>query len=171
MQFRDFLVADKTISSPGVWSNKKMPRTGGKFPLSKNHSFRLGTNWRWRVVDLTAGTSDFRLLIAYHEHKQQYLAALGVSNLSDTLVLARLEYHGTHPGWHLHAYCNGSEQRHWGRMSYPEMVRLPSGKKRHRRMDFSINDSDALDLATKFFRIDGLKPEPAKPGNLELWPK
>jgi hypothetical protein len=170
VRLREFLCADKNVTSRGVWADKKMPKTGGKFPLSKNHSYRLGLGWRWRVVELSCEITDFRLLIAFRASRQQYIAALGVVRGYDTLVLASLEYHATHAGWHVHGYCGDPEGVHWGRMRYPDMIRLPAGNKRHRRMSYSVDDISAVTIAASFFRIEDLKPDPPQPATLSLFP-
>lgn len=77
-----------------------MPKAA--FPLSKNNSFKLGAGWDWCVFEVSNGATDFRLLVAYHRGKSEYLAWLGLVSGSDTALLARLEYHRSHLGWHVH---------------------------------------------------------------------
>jgi hypothetical protein len=169
MQLRDFLAAEKTVDDAGAWSDKKMPKTGGKFPMTKNRSYRLGSGFRWRVAEITAEGAKFRLLIAHNPWKEQYVAALGVASGGDTLVLARLEYHGTHRGWHVHGYCGMSDANHWGRMNYPDMVRIPDGKSRHRRIDYRVDDDEAVSIAADFFRIVDLKPPAPRWVQTSIW--
>ena len=77
-----------------------MPKTA--FPLSKNNSFRLGIGWDWCVHHVAGKSGEFRLLIAYHRGKSDYLAWLGQIVGNDTAILARLEFHKSHLGWHVH---------------------------------------------------------------------
>ena len=49
----------KVIASIGPWnSGKRMPRTA--FPLSKSHSYPLGTSFDWCVVELRGGSGEYR---------------------------------------------------------------------------------------------------------------
>lgn len=169
MLLREFLSSDKSITDYGQWSDKKMPKSGSRFLLTKNKGYHLGAAWRWRVVDIHANATDYRLLVAYHATKQNYVCALGVNQLSDTLVLARLEYHSTHPGWHVHACCVQNEARHRGRWGYPEMRRLPRKGRYCRRTTFITSDADAMTIAARHFRIDDLRPRGVQT-DLDLWP-
>lgn len=130
-----------------------MPKTNSRFPLSKNRGIRLGAGWTWTVLNLSAGNKDFRMLIAYHVGKENYQAVLGYEFDADTHVIACLEYHGTHAGWHVHGCCSAPEKMNVGRMRYPDMKRLPSGKSKHRRIDFGVTESAALKPAVDFFKL------------------
>lgn len=78
--------------------------TRSSFPMSKSRSkaYRLGSAWRWRVVTFSAGGADYRLLVAFRTDKEQFMAKLGLDDSGDMKIVASLEFHGTHPGWHLH---------------------------------------------------------------------
>ncbi|WP_340314425.1 hypothetical protein [Rhizorhabdus argentea] len=85
-----------------------------EFPLSKNHSFRLGTGWDWCVHELSSNETPMRLLIAYHAGKHEYLAWLALVSDTDQGLIARLEYHASHLGWHVHLKPNNLDQLSWG---------------------------------------------------------
>jgi len=160
MSLRTFIRARKTIEDAGAWSDKRMPKTGGKFPLTKNRSLRVGAiGWRWRVVLLSAGANRYRLLITYHKAKGTYLAALGLECAQDTLVLGCLEYHATHVGWHMHGCCVDTDNRNSGRLRYPEMIRVPSPKQKHRNANQELTDASSLEIAARYFRIRGLRDD------------
>src|SRR3546814_13774424 len=63
--------------------------------------------------------------------------------------IAQYEFHGTHPGWHVHASCEDDvEGLPQGVMRHPGQRRLPSPRGYHRDMIFAAHDDDhALDLA------------------------
>jgi hypothetical protein len=91
----------KYIEDPGSWKAGKMPKTA--FPLSKSHSYQLGSNWEWRVCLLSCDEGfRYRLLVAFDAAKQQYRAWLGLEIGNDLAILARLEFHPDHKGWHCH---------------------------------------------------------------------
>jgi hypothetical protein len=170
MRLKEFLFAPKSIVDKGAWSDKKMPKTGGKFPLSSSRSYRLGGRWRWRVVELKVGIREFRLLIAYRQSKQQYLAILGDFSGKDTLILASYEYHSTHAGWHVHGSCAEPDDSQLGKMRHAGMRRFPRGNKRHRKLSYGVDDSSAITIAAKFYKIQGLGPDPVPPQTLNLFP-
>lgn len=73
------------------------------FPLLKtSRGYRIGPQWDWCVFGLIAGAERFRLLIAFEPAKEQYQAWLGLEDSEDQALLARLEFHPTHRGWHCH---------------------------------------------------------------------
>ena len=87
----------------------------GDFPLFKNRSFRLGTGWEYCVHQLAQdGVDDMRLLIAFNPGKRDYLAWLAIASDVDQVVVARLEYHASHLGWHVHLKPKRLDALSWG---------------------------------------------------------
>ena len=154
MSLREFIKADKTVTDFGAWSDKKMPKAGNKFPLTKARSFRVGTpGWRWRLLHISAGGQNYRLLVTYHPAKENFIALLGVELGTDTMVLGVLEYHSTHRGWHFHGCCKAADTSHAGRLRYPGMERVPKGDSFHRDKSFNIDDDSAYETVKKYFRL------------------
>ncbi|GGI21057.1 hypothetical protein [Oxalicibacterium faecigallinarum] len=153
MSLKQFRSLPKVITAVGKWSDKKMPKTGNGFPLSKSRVIRLGGGWHWRIMGLEAAGRECRLLIAFHSAKENYLAALGYVRGSDTEVIGVLEFHGTHPGWHIHGCCKPGRPENVGRMRYTEMVRLPDAKEYHRNTEFRVHEYDALEPAIRHFGL------------------
>src|SRR5580704_14792755 len=115
----------KSVLESGKWHDGKMPRTA--FPLSKSHSYSLGNSWCWAVWRLAASERQFRLLIAFEVAKEQYQAWLGLEAGADQAVLARLEYHPSHRGWHCHLKIGELNEVSWGVVKQPktrEVVKL-----------------------------------------------
>ena len=110
---------------------------------------------------------SFSIVIAFHEGKELYAAHLVQPvGHDDSLVLASLEYHGTHPGWHLHVNCSGdSSKNNVGRLRYPAQRRIPDGKKIHRDRKIPITQVAALEPVIVFFRVDMSSSN----GSLPLW--
>lgn len=130
--------------------------TPSAFPLSKrrSRSFRLGSAYRWRIIQFQALGNSFRLLAAYNLEKQQYRATLALDEGRDMSVIASYEFHGTHPGWHLTAACGDIAEVPKGVMIGPWQKRLPKARDFHRKIDFTVSDDNtALDVAAKFFRL------------------
>lgn len=91
--------AKVAVTSDG-WKTGKMPKSA--FSLSKNNSFRLGAGWDWCIHHVAHSSNNLRLLIAFHAGKNEYLAWLAIDTGKDLGLIARLEYHATHDGWHVH---------------------------------------------------------------------
>lgn len=163
MPIRGFIRSKKTVIDAGQWSDAKLPRTGGPFPLSKNRSFRLGASWRWRAVKIEIDGKQFRVLITVHEHKQQFVAYCGAVIGTDMFVIGRLEYHATHPGLHVHGCCKPSQPEWFGRTGHGGLARLPEGKAHHRRTTMVVSRESALQAVADVFCIAGLMPPPPAP--------
>jgi hypothetical protein len=108
MWARQFVRTPKTITQAGNWRCGALDPKGkmGKdqFPLAKGRSFQLGNQWHWRVDHWSAGTANGRLLIAYHLGKGNYLAWASLERgPKEFAVIACLEFHGDHDGWHIHS--------------------------------------------------------------------
>lgn len=158
MSLRAFIRARKVIVDQGAWSDKRMPKTGGKYPLTKTRSLRVGAvNWRWRVIRLGAGSNEYRLFVGYNTAKREFHSVVGLDlGESTTLVLGRLENHATHPGLHMHGCCQAADKRNSGRTNYPDMVRMPTAKQNHRLKNQTLSDGAAIEIVARYFRIRGL---------------
>lgn len=145
----DAIIARKTLLEDVDWQGGKMPRTA--FPLSRSHTYQLGKGWRWCVLTLTDDGRRFRLLVAYEKSKSQYRAWLGLESGTDQALLARLEYHPSHRGWHCHVKKGDIADVGCG------VVRHSSARERVRlcadTADFAVNDSDALAIACRIFNV------------------
>jgi hypothetical protein len=140
----------KTLVESGKWHGGKMPQTA--FPLSKSHTYYLGSGWRWTVVKVAASNRAFRLLVAYEPAKAQYQAWLALEAGSDQALLARLEYHPTHRGWHCHVKKGLLKEVPVGIVKQPrtrEGVRLCNDDS-----PFNVTEVDALGIACRAFNID-----------------
>jgi hypothetical protein len=151
---QDIRSADKVISDWGKWQVGSMPPAA--FPLSKRRgrSLRVGSSYKWRVILFSACGESCRLLIVYNADKEQYRATLAIERDRDMIVIASLEFHGTHPGWHLHGACGDIEKLPLGSMRGPLQRRFPGPRTTHRRHHFAAtSEGAALDVAAKFFRL------------------
>lgn len=163
MSIRGFIRSKKTVVDTGQWSDAKLPKTGGPFPLSKNKSFRLGGLWSWRAVKVESEGKQFRILIAVQEDKQQFVAYCGTLIGTDMFMTARLEYHATHPGLHIHGCCQPSQPEWFGRTGHKGLTRLPDGKAHHRRTTMVVSRESVLQAVADTFCIYGLIPPPPEP--------
>jgi hypothetical protein len=136
---QDIRSASKTNVDWGKWESGKMPRAFFPLSLPRNRSFRLGSRYRWRVIQFQALENTFRVLVAFHIDKEQYRATLALERGRDLSVIASYEFHGTHPGWHLLAACGDVESVPVGMMRGPWQRRFPNARQYHRQTEFGVD--------------------------------
>jgi hypothetical protein len=128
-----------------------MPRNA--FPLSKSKGYALGVDWNWCVHRLRSQAGVFKLLIAFHPGKEEYRAWLAIEDRTDAALLARLEYHSTLHGWHIHVRTS--------QLSDVARGVVKESRARERRRDctrsnptFGISKLDAVSLAFRVFNVE-----------------
>jgi hypothetical protein len=58
----------KAVIALGQWqSGKRMPKSA--FPLSKSHSYPLGSSFEWCIIELQGDGRNYRLLVAFDPAK------------------------------------------------------------------------------------------------------
>lgn len=72
------------------------------FPLSHKGKIKLGKAWQWCVHTVADDARSYRILVAFDAGKNQYWAWLGAIFGTDQAVIARVELHSSHDGWHCH---------------------------------------------------------------------
>jgi hypothetical protein len=157
MRPKDLVRLPKVVIEAGSWKvvtgRAKMPTTA--FPLSKNFSVQLGRNYHWRVDVVRARDVDYRILTAYQPDFEEYRSWLAVPRGNAHTVVAQLEFHGTHPGWHCHIACCDVDDVEVGQGHPRSAMRFPGGNNKHRRLNFDMTDSVALAKAFNFFSVTG----------------
>ena len=106
----------------------------GDFPLARRTAIILPRGHHWRVDTLDAK---------------------GVAREGLLVIIARFEYHGTHPGWHCHLPCCDVAEIEPAQPLHRQFVRLPKAESRHRRMVFDLTEASALAAAFRFYRVTG----------------
>lgn len=90
-----------------------------------------------------------RLLIAFNAGKRDYLAWLTLAEGHDQAILARLEYHASHLGWHVHLKPKVAAKVSWGVVKQPGERLVDCNSDR----DPALSKSDAEALAFRIFNI------------------
>jgi hypothetical protein len=160
MRVAEVMRSPKVVTDWGKWSNDTMGKQ--VFPLSKRKGacLRYGASHRWRLIRFNALGRSFRLLVAYRQDVDEFKAHLAVEQDSDMTVLCSWEYHGTHPGWHMHVCCNDDSKITPGVFHAVGTMRLPAAKTRHRLLKYpgvgfvKMNDNAALTVTQERFRLD-----------------
>lgn len=120
------------------------------FPLSHKSKIRLGKSWNWSVHKLEDGQRLYRLLVAFEPSKNQYWAWLGVAFDNDQAVIARVELHASHDGWHCHWKTGAIEDVGRG------FVNAPYGKERRHDCgdhNVTVGKANAFGLAYRLFNV------------------
>jgi hypothetical protein len=152
VKLRRVINGAKTITDAGSWkAGTKMPKT--VFPLSRAGSFKVTSRFNWRVISFECMGEKFKLLVYYRTDIESFHADLGREVGGDMLVMARYEFHATHPGWHMHCLCD-STGKVAGRSGGTDR-RMPRVGEFHKQCVFGVaTDRQAYEKAVKIFRLD-----------------
>jgi hypothetical protein len=152
MKTRRVVRSEKAATEWGDWKPGPIPKR--EFPLSKQKGsvYSLGASWRWRVGRFSVGAEKYRVLIVFRPDLEKLSAWLGSEQDQDMTPLVRFEYHGHHPGWHVHTACGKEDLLHPGRMNQLNR-RIPKRSAGHNRMTFGVTEQNAVDIVSKAFRL------------------
>lgn len=154
MRLRHIIPADKDVWDWGkATGGMRMPNSAFPVSRARGNFYRLGNSYTWQVVRFRALGQEFRLLIAFHLAKEQYRATLAVEAEKDLRIVASYEFHGTHPGWHVHAACGPLDQVPPGLRRGPWQRTLPKARQPHRRLVYGVTEKNALARAAKFYNL------------------
>lgn len=87
----------------------------------------------WRSVVAKAGEHRFMVFAQVQEARENFKACLAVEHESEWRVLVRMEFHGGHPGLHIHDWCSNDDPPVGGR-SFEAPYRRPLARSRHRQL-------------------------------------
>ena len=147
MRVRSLIRQDKILTDDTGWrSDDLQPRYAPVFP--KTIPTRSG--WEWRSGRCESDSRRFFLLVKCNLSRGNWKATLMLETVDGTSVVARYEYHASHPGLHAHVHCDrgGVEI---GTAGLDQLDRLPDGDY-HRRVQSWTKDG-FWNSAKKFFRI------------------
>jgi len=155
---RAAIAARKRITEPGAWKlitgTSKMPKTA--FPIGTNYPVTFTRNWHWRVDRITGPSAEnYRLLTAFNGNIEEFRAWFALEIGKSTTLLARYEFHGSHPGWHCHAPCDDVGTNDLGALRTRGCRRFPLSGRFHRSLEFDTTSEErALTRSFLFYRID-----------------
>lgn len=121
----------------------------------KTRKYSLGSSYSWRIGKFYIGEQYFRVWVRFRADVEQYAAILGLEDSGDMTVLARYEFHGTHPGWHVHAACKNEQSIVSGRLFSQLHSRFPLGSGFHRSTEFRVTEENAAAIAVDKFGLYG----------------
>jgi hypothetical protein len=156
VRLKQIIRGPKEDISWGEWRAGHVPRK--EFPLSrlKSKVYKIGPSYHWRIGRFSQGGNSYRVWVKFRPDLENYAAVLGLEQSDgDMVVLARYEFHGSHPGWHVHAACKNVRDIEPGRLHSPLHSRMPRRGGRHRDDRFGVTLLSATDKAVKKFRLYG----------------
>lgn len=147
MQLRDVIGAKKANIKINAW--KDTPPKKSDFPMlrKRKDAFPLTKKWRWTTVTFNIAEREFCLLISYHRELPEFQSVLAQRVSGDSLIIARYEYHASHPipGWHLHALCDDFDGVTPSVMKPLSQKRLPEVRNHHSRAKYPLSDDSDKD--------------------------
>jgi hypothetical protein len=158
VRVRKAILIPKRLIAKGAWKlitgTSRMPKNA--FPIGSNYPVTFARNWHWRVDQI--GTDDgtsFRLLTGFNRNIEEFASWLAQEAEHNPVLLARYEFHGSHPGWHCHAPCDDIGPGDAGALRTRDLLRFPRGGGFHRCTDFgTTSEEHALARAFNFYRVD-----------------
>ena len=152
VRISDIIRSDKTDVEVSPWRTGHIARAS--FPLSKVKSkrYKLGPEYRWRIVKFKSKGREFRVLIELNENKEIFRATLGAVIEEDIAVLCCHEFHKSEPGWHCHVSWRDIDTLTTGAFR-SNLVRWPRAELVATETAFPASATNALSLATNRFRI------------------
>lgn len=149
------LIADRKIQSADTgWRTDDMPPRACPI-YAKTRPIRAG--WQWRSAPAESGTRKYLLVALANVNRGNWQSFLMLEVHGAWSVVARFEYHASHPGSHLHSHC-GRSGIEVGATGLDHLARAPAIGARHRRTA-AYTPSTFWQAARTIFRIhDDLGP-------------
>lgn len=144
---RLFLSLPKKATEPAMrWrSDPIVPRLG---PFPKTRPAPPGGVWR--SLRALADEHRFMVFAQVQEGRENFKACLALEQDSSWRILIRLEYHGSHPGLHIHDWCGAVPPL--GGKSFEAPYRRPKVGFFHRRVEVPSR-ATFWTLALNCFRV------------------
>ena len=117
------------------------------------------SDWMWRSAEVHGAELVFVLFARANPKKDNWQSIL-ILEIEPGIytTVSRFEYHGAHPGLHVHSDCKKQPKSIKGPESLSELERIPSSGRFsfHRRIrDWSPNKF--WEESKRFFRVDEIK--------------
>ena len=138
----------KEADAPATrWRTDEIQPRYSPYPKTR----RPPANGSWRSLIASAGNDQFMVFAQVQEHRENFKAWLALRHGEEWRILVRLEYHGDHPGLHVHDWC-GVKAPPIGGKSIDAPHRRPATGARHRQCEVPTKTSFWM-LALNTFRV------------------
>ncbi len=148
MRVRNFLRTPKKIFSDTNWRADALPpRFTGIYP----NTVPARPHWSWRSALANCQNFEYIFLCQVNELKDDWKAWLSIKTPNGWSLIERYEYHGSHPGVHVHADCEraGIEVSQTGLNG---LLKIPSAKTNKAQI-ISLRPNLFWEKARTHFRI------------------
>lgn len=152
MRIRQYTRDKKTIKTDTLWKSEDLPPRHS-YIFTKTRLIR--GSWQWRSAVAESSIAEYVLLALINPERDNWEARLILLNEGTGSVISRYEYHGSHPGLHIHAHCErgGIEA---GSTGMDNLIRLPDvGSERQVNIAFRANTF--WERAKRHYRISDKK--------------
>ncbi|WP_417794224.1 hypothetical protein [Terasakiella pusilla] len=150
MRVRQIIIRPKQQQDDTNWREDDMPPRHAPC-YDKTRPIRNG--WKWRSATAVDDQKKEYVLFANcapKYNKWQAVLVLKTGNRNGS-VIARYEYHGDHPGTHVHSCCDRSGLE-IGSSGLGDLNRFPDAKSHHRRIE-PLTENQFWEHAKAFFRV------------------
>lgn len=148
MRVRHIILRTKLLSSETNWRDDDLPPRHAPI-YSKSFPIRGG--WRWRSARLQCADENYVLWAQCNPRRDKWKAVLAFDRNGEAFVICRFEYHGSHPGLHVHSDCQRSGIEP-GSSGMNLLGRFPNNRHYHRRI-MPLTENTFWDAAKRFFRV------------------
>lgn len=150
MRVRHLVSEAKTVASETKqWATTDLPPRHAPY-LAKTRPIRAG--WQWRSAELTSSNRKYVLTGLCNPSHGNWQAILTVAVDGSYSVVARFEFHASHPGLHAHADCSTGGVT-VGAAGMDNLARIPEAGARHRRQN-AWTETTFWDAAKLFFGVE-----------------
>lgn len=149
------LISDRKIQSADTgWRADDMPPRACPI-YTKTRPIRAG--WQWRSASAESSSRKYLLIALVNANRGNWQSFLLIEVFGAWSVVARFEFHASHPGVHIHSHC-GRSGVEVGATGLDQLARAPAIGSKHRRVA-AFTPATFWQAARSIFRIhDDLGP-------------
>ncbi|UWQ40147.1 hypothetical protein K3718_11260 [Leisingera aquaemixtae] len=150
MKLKDVIRLEKTVENYGCWSKGEIDRAA--WPL-KRKKLKFSSDWKWRVVTLSASGREFRVLLRLNPLLEQFYAVLGEVREGAIAVLCSHDLHTSHSNWHCHTATGNIEDVFPGVWRDKSSFRFWPSYTGECTEVFDVTTQSAMTIASKLYRF------------------
>ncbi len=151
MRLRKLVAEPKTQKDDTDWRGDDIPPRHAPC-FVKTLPVRSGWQWRSARAAVNDNDREYVLLCRCNPHRDNWSSILILRTEDGGSVIGRFEFHGSHPGLHIHAHCDrgGLES---GPTGMDNLARIPDTEQEHRRTN-AWTENGFWEASKRFFRIE-----------------
>lgn len=151
MKLADVIKAEKRVDDFGVWKKGDIERSS--WPMKKK-KLKQSPDWFWRVVSLSLGERQLRVLLRLNPDIEQFYSILGEVRTDSIAVLCSHELHTSHGNWHCHATMRRVDDVFAGAWRDKDSHRRWPSYSGESMVVFDVDRKSALERSARLYRFD-----------------